>query len=167
MAQAHFYELNESEVQSATLEPGSLICCRDSGNIYMVITSTDAAGSKVKMAETVKYLTNTEREALLAPINGKQYFCYDTGKMYVYYNDWVCLNPDVVSTITLYNKYITAAATTIADSRIKADMTARFIPDLSLIDVYDETKMTLTVAEGSVTATYTGDYSMTGIIEVS
>ena len=59
--------------------------------MYMVPTN---GGTPIKMAETTLFVTNSAREAILAPVNGKKYFCYDTGKMWVYYNGWICLNPD-------------------------------------------------------------------------
>lgn len=92
-----FYELNESEVLSATgMEAGSFICCKDSTNIYMV----PVTGSKpVKMADTVIFLTDSQRQNMLAPINGKFYYCTDTSKYWVYYNTWICINEDSSSVV--------------------------------------------------------------------
>ena len=90
--QITFFELNESEViNNKNLQPGSFICCKDSTNMYMVPTTR---GTPVKMAETTLFMSNTARESILAPINCKKYFCYDTGKMWIYYNGWICINPD-------------------------------------------------------------------------
>ena len=64
-----FYELNESEVLSgSSFEPGSLICCKDSTNIYMTPTNGTIP---VKMAETTQFMTESARANILAPINGK------------------------------------------------------------------------------------------------
>ena len=98
------YELNESEVlASNSLISGSLIYCKDSTNIYMVPTT---GGKPVKMAETTKFLTEKERNSILAPINGKKYFCYDTGKMWIYYNQWICINPDITDKLVIEEKII-------------------------------------------------------------
>lgn len=164
MADVAFYELNESAVVNATNFPaGALICCKDSTNIYMVPT----AGAKpVKMSDTTIYSTEAVREALLAPINGKQYFCYDTGKMWIYYNKWVCLNPDIVSEFDIENVVLTSTGSvTVTDSRIKSTHNGTFIPDLSVADLV--TGISVSCANGSATITGTTSYDIVGTLKIN
>lgn len=164
MSMIKFYELNESAVlaPSSNLEPGSLVCCKDSTNIYMVPTD---GSNPVKMAETTKFLTESERSSMLAPINGKNYFCYDTGKMWVYYNSWICLNPDIVSEFDIENVVLTSTGTvTVQDSRITASNTGTFIPDLSVADLVSNPSVTC--AAGSATVTGTTSYDIPGTLKI-
>ena len=158
-----YYELNESEVISATgLEAGAFICCKDSTNIYMVPTT---GGTPVKMAETTKFLTESERAAILAPINGKKYFCYDTGKMWIYYNDWININPNAVYELDIENVVLTSTGSvTILDSRIKSSNTGIFIPDLSVDDLVSD--ISVTCADGSATITGTTSYDIVGVLKI-
>ena len=159
-----FYELYESEVLAATnLKAGAFICCKDSTNMYMVPTT---GGKAVKMAETTKFLTETERNSILAPINGKKYFCYDTGKMWIYYNQWICINP--AAQVEFDIEYVVLPKTgsvTIADSRITASSKGNFIPDLSVSDLVSNIKVTC--AAGSATITGTTSYDITGTLKIN
>ena len=159
-----FYELYESEVIAATnLKPGAFICCKDSTNMYMVPTS---GGKAVKMAETTKFLTDAERQNILAPINGKKYFCYDTGKMWIYYNDWICINPSVQSEFDIeYVVLSKTGSTTVTDSRITASSTGTFVPDLSVADLVSNLSVTCT--NGSATITGTTSYDITGTLKIN
>lgn len=158
-----YYELNESEVISATgLEAGAFICCKDSTNIYMVPTT---GGTPVKMAETTKFLQESERANILAPINGKKYFCYDTGKMWVYYNGWININPDIISEFDIENVILTSTGSvTVSDSRIKSVNTGVFIPDLSVSDLVSN--ISVTCANGSATITGTTSYDIVGVLKI-
>lgn len=159
----NFYELNESEVISATgISAGSLICCKDSSNIYMVPTT---GTTPVKMSDTIKMLTNSQREALLAPINGKLYFCYDTGKMWMYYNDWVLVTGDDTNSFDIDNVVLpTSGTVTVSDTRIKAGRSAEFVPDNSVADLVSD--IAVTCANGSATITGTTSYSISGTLKV-
>ena len=159
-----FYELNESEVISATnLKAGAFICCKDSTNMYMVPTT---GGKAVKMAETTKFLTEAERAAILAPINGKKYFCYDTGKMWIYYNNWICINPSAQVEFDIENVVLSkTGSVTISDSRITASSKGTFTPDLSVADLVTNTKVTC--AAGSATITGTTSYDIPGTLKIN
>ena len=159
-----FYELYESEVLAATnLKAGAFICCKDSTNMYMVPT---AGGKAVKMAETTKFLTETERANILAPINGKKYFCYDTGKMWIYYNDWICINPSTQVEFDIENVVLpSTGSVTISDSRITASSNGTFIPDLSVADLVSN--ISVTCAAGSATITGTTSYDITGTLKIN
>lgn len=53
---------------------------------------------------------------------------------------------------------------TVSDSRIKADMTGTFIPDLSVIDLISN--ISVTCAEGSATITATTSYEIPGVLRL-
>lgn len=159
-----FFELNESEVlTSNSLAAGSFICCKDSTNMYMVPTT---GGKAVKMAETTRFLTESERSNILAPINGKKYFCYDTGKMWIYFNDWICINPDVAaSEFDIENVVLPKTGSiTVSDSRITAGRTGTFIPDLSVNDLVSG--ISVTCATGSATITGITSYDIPGTLKI-
>jgi hypothetical protein len=163
MAKITLYELNESQVINKTgLAAGSLIACKDSANIYMVPT---AGGTPIKMAETIYYITESARANILAPINGKSYFCYDTGKMWVYYNEWVCLNSDISTEFDIENVELpSSGSVTVSDSRIKTTSTCTFIPDLSVADLVSS--VSVTAASGSATITGTTSCTIPGTLKV-
>ena len=151
----NFYELNESQVIGNTkLAAGSFICCKDSTNVYMVPST---GGTPVKMADTVIFLTNTQRQNLLVPIDGKFYFCTDTKKYWAYYGDWVCLNPDTVSEFALEATIPTTGSVTISDSRITANNTG--VSDLV-------SGVTVTCAAGSATIRGTCSYPIMGTLRI-
>ena len=163
MSKISFYELNESEVKgSQNLDPGSFICCKDSANIYMV---PNAGGEPIKMAETIRYLTESERSSILAPINGKNYFCYDTKKLWVYYNGWTCLNPDIVSEFNIENVVLTSSGNVeVSDSRITSSNTGEFIPDLSVSDLVSN--INVTCITGKATITGITSYDIPGVLKI-
>lgn len=159
-----FYELNESEVLAATsMEAGSFICCKDSTNMYMVPTT---GGTPVKMAETTRFLTETERANILAPINGKKYFCYDTGKMWIYYNQWICINETAQDEFDIENVILpSSGSVTVTDSRIKSTHTGTFTPDMSVADLVSG--ISVTCANGSATVTGTTSYDIPGTLKIN
>lgn len=158
-----FFELNESEVLStAKLNPGAFICCKDSTNMYMVPT---AGGAPVKMAETTRFLTESARSSMLAPINGKRYFCYDTGKMWIYYNEWICLNPSIPTEFSVENVVLTSTGSvTVTDSRIKSTSVGTFVPDNTVSDLVSD--LSVTCSNGSAVITGTTAYDVTGTLKI-
>lgn len=158
----NFYELNESQVIGNTkLAAGSFICCKDSTNVYMVPST---GGAPVKMADTVIFLTDTQRKNLLVPIDGKFYFCTDTKKYWAYYGDWVCLNADVASEFALEATIPTTGTVTVSDSRITAKNTGVFIPDYSVSDLVSG--VTVTCAAGKATIKGTCSYPIMGTLRI-
>lgn len=146
-----FYELLESQVVGNTkLKAGSYICCKDSKNIYMVPTT---GGVPVKMADTVIFLTETERKNLLAPVDGKFYFCTDTQKYWAYYNDWVCINAVQSSEFSIEATIPTSGSVVISDSRITANNTGTFTPDYSVSDLVSNVSVTCTAGKATIKGT--------------
>ena len=163
-----FYELYESEVLNSKLEPGALICCKDSANIYMVPTDPAAGTAPVKMGDTVKFLTEEQRLDMLAPINGKLYFTYNTGRLWIYFNDWKCLNRDAgLEGAQFSYEHITVtpgSSITINATNAKNTSSAEFVPDLSVIDLINLDNVQLICSEGLVTVkgASTMSYPITG-----
>lgn len=157
-----FYELLESQVVGNTkLNPGSYICCKDSKNIYMVPT---AGGVPVKMADTVIFLTESERDNLLVPMDGKFYFCTDTKKYWAYYGDWICINPTQSSEFTLEATIPVTGSVDISDSRITASNLGVFIPDDSVSDLVDIVRVVC--SDGKATITGSCEYPIMGILKI-
>jgi len=164
MPMVNYYELNESEVLANPkgLKPGSIICCKDSTNIYMVPTD---GGNPVKMSDIVKFLTDTERTNILAPVNGKQYFCYDTGKHWVYWNNWICINPGTEVEFDIEDVIVSAdGSVVVKDNRIDATCTGSFVPDMSVNDLV--TGIEVVCAAGQATVTATCSYPIPGILKI-
>lgn len=164
MPMVDFFELNESQVLANPngLVPGSFICCKDSTNIYMVPTD---GTNPVKMSETTKYMTETERANILAPVNGKKYFCYDTGRLWVYYNDWFCLNPSSKVEFDIEDVIVSnTGSATVSDSRITASSTGTFFPDMSVNDLISN--IVVTCDNGSATITATCSYEIPGVLKI-
>ena len=164
-----FYQLNESEVLNSNgkLAKGSFICCKDSSNIYIVPSNENA--TPVKLSDTIKILKDSERRNLLTPINEKMYFCYDTGKMWVYYNDWYCITADnnsfdIDQVILEKPASGSSASVTVEDDRIKAGTTAEFVPDPVYADLVSD--ITATVSSGTVTITATTNYTIQGTVKI-
>ena len=159
-----FYELYESEVLASTsLKAGAFICCKDSTNMYMVPTT---GGKAVKMAETTKFLTEAERSNILAPINGKKYFCYDAGKMWIYYNNWICINPTVQFEFDIENVVLAkTGSVVVSDNRITTSSKGTFIPDMSVADLVSGISVTCT--NGSATITGTTSYDIPGTLKIN
>lgn len=158
-----FFELLESQVVDKTnIKAGSFICCKDSTNMYMVPTS---GGKPIKMAETTKFTTESERESLLAPINGKTYYCYDTGKMWIYYRGWTCLNPDINTEFDIEEVSLTSSGTvTVNDSRIKSTSTGNFYPDPSVADLVSN--INVSCQNGKAIVTGTTSYTVFGTLKI-
>lgn len=166
----NFYQLNESEVLNSNgkLPKGSFICCKDSSNIY-VVPKEGANSIPIKLSDTIKILTESQRKSLLTPINEKMYFCYDTGKMWVYYNDWFCLSIDnnsfdIDQVVLPAPTSGTTSTVEVSDSRIKAGATAEFVPDPVFIDLVSD--ISTTVAAGKVTVTGTTSYAVQGTVKI-
>lgn len=159
----NFYELNESEVSTGSFDPGCIIFCKDSGNIYF--TTTDGSAAKTKMSDTLKILTEAQRKSMLAPINGKMYFCYDTGKLWMYYNDWACLNATDENSFDIEQVIVPkTGSVTVSDNRITAGASAEFVPDASVADLI--TNIAVTTAAGSATITGTTSYDVSGTLKI-
>lgn len=159
----NFYELNESEVSTGSFSPGCIIFCKDSGNIYF--TTTDGNAAKTKMSDTLKILTENQRKNMLAPINGKMYFCYDTSKLWMYYDDWACLNSANENSFDIEQVVIpSTGSVTVTDSRITYGAVAEFVPDASIADLISNIKVT--TAAGSATITGTTSYAVSGTLKI-
>lgn len=158
-----FYNLNESAVIGATNIPeGAVIFCNDSTNIYMVpIGGT----TPQKMSEVIISLTESARSLILAPVNGKYYFCYDTGKLWTYYNAWFCLN---AAAFTVDNVELTSSNGTLSgvvnDAKITAGQVGVFIPDPSIMDL--ASNLTVTCTNGRATISGTGNYPIFGKLKI-
>jgi hypothetical protein len=161
------FELVDSEVQSASssekLPAGGFICAPDTGNIYFVPDGTNKA---IKMANDVMYLTDEDRLDLLAPIGKKLYYCTDTGKIWVYNTDWLCLNPTVHDAYDIEPVILDSTGTvTVTDNRITSKDTGVFVPDYSVADLVSNIKVTC--ADGSATITGTTKYQIPGTLKIA
>jgi hypothetical protein len=85
--------------------------------------------------------------------------------MWVYYNEWVCLNSDISTEFDIENVELPSSGTvSVSDSRIKTTSTCTFIPDLSVADLVSG--ITITAAAGSATITGTTSYTIPGTLKV-
>lgn len=157
-----FYELLESAViNNSNLKAGSFICCKDSKNVYMVPTT---GGVPVKMADTILLVTDSARQQLLTPVDGKFYFCTDTKKLWAYSEDWVCINDVSTTEFSLDVTIPSTGSVTVTDSRITAESTGTFMPDDSVSDLISDVSVTCT--SGSATVSGTCSYPIMGILRI-
>lgn len=165
-----FYQLNESEVLNSNgkLPKGSFICCKDSSNIY-VVPKEGANSIPIKLSDTIKILTESQRRNLLTPINEKMYFCYDTGKMWVYYNDWFCITVDndsfdIDQVVLPAGVDGAISSVEVTDSRIKVGTTAEYVVDPVFADLV--TNISTTVSEGKVVVNGKTSYAVQGTVKI-
>ena len=155
------YDVSESYVNSKSFEPGALYCCNDTGNIYL---DSVAENKRVAVAKDVVVLA-AESDKPLAPIPNKIYCVVSTGRTYLYYNGaWTTINRaqlhfSGITVPTGNNGY------TLRDTRITANDTGIFVPDLSMKDLC--TSFTVTCSLGSAKIVITADYPIVGEVIIN
>ena len=159
-----FYELPEAQVLSNDFPKGAIICCKDSKNIYLSpVDDSENRGNVIKIGETIEYTTEDNRAAIV-PVNGKQYFCYDTGKIWIFYDRWFCLTrsgeefniENVILPVT--------GSVTISDSRIRDDSVAYYYIDGSVADLVNS--VIVNCENGKCTITGVCSYPIFGTLKV-
>lgn len=159
-----FYNLNESEViNNSDIPAGAVIFCKDSTNIYMTPVT---GGVPQKMSEVIISLTEEARQDILAPVNGKYYFCYDSGKLWTYYNAWFCLNAAafVIDEVVLDTQNGGKLRAVVNDVKIRAGAVGTFVPDPSVRDLISN--ITVTCTNGTATIAATGSYPIFGKLKI-
>ena len=156
-----------SELINRSIINGSIIICSDTGEIY----HDNLDGERIKVAEQIVYLnTETERTSLLTPQINTLYVVKESNIIYRYEDgEWISLsNNDSVTYFYIYNVELNANDTTIiSDSRITEDSNAKFIVYPSLYDIAEESSITCTCSDKSISVSSDCDYTLYGIIEVS
>lgn len=138
------YNLTESDVSAKPYEAEALYYCIDSKNIYF---DSPTEGERIKMSsDTIILATEGERKSLLAPIAGKVYIVLNSACMYIYSDGkWISLSQ---TEFEIPNVQVSAGRTaTVTDHRILAGLHARFIPDPSVADLVNWSRVTC--ADGS------------------
>lgn len=84
-----YFDIYESELESAPFNPGAVYFCSDTKNMYYDRPETN---ERVKMGDVIILETDEERELMLAPIPFKLYYIKENCKFYM--NDgtnWVAI----------------------------------------------------------------------------
>lgn len=89
-----FYTTVASKLSQLEVRNGNLIFTSDTKQIYL-----DIHGNRLGYNCIQVFATDTERSALLAPIEGF-YFVEETGVMWRYKEKWVQISPDNLNEIT-------------------------------------------------------------------
>ena len=81
---------NANAISNEPFSNGSLIAATDTGELYV-----DYNGARMRIGDVITLETESQRLATLAPLP-KLYWVTETGKLWRFDNDRVCVNPDDV-----------------------------------------------------------------------
>ena len=81
---------NANAVSGESFENGSMIVATDTGELYV-----DYNGARMRIGDVFTLETEAQRLSTLAPLP-KLYYVTETGKLWRFADDWVCVNPDDV-----------------------------------------------------------------------
>lgn len=132
--------------------------------IYDTFINFDESVEITRMAEPVLFITEAERQSMTPQVE-KIYYITDTEKLWVYYDEWVCINDDASLNYEIETMIPASGSITITDSRISGSSLGTFVPDLSVIDLVDN--ITVTFTEGSATITADTSYDIPGTLKIS
>lgn len=86
---------NANAIPEEPFSNGSLIAATDTGELYV-----DYNGARMRIGDVITLETEAQRIATLAPLP-KLYWVAETGKLWRFADDWVCVNPDDMAVDTL------------------------------------------------------------------
>ena len=87
-----YIETIKSSLDSVAKVAGQLIYCTDSLETFYDTSD----GSRIQMSDTIYLETEAEREALIAPLNGKIYFIRESGGIWSYDGEaWVSIKDTI------------------------------------------------------------------------
>lgn len=86
---------NANAIPEEPFSNGSLIAATDTGELYV-----DYNGARMRIGDVITLETEAQRLATLAPLP-KLYYVTETGKLWRFADDWVCVNPDAIEADTL------------------------------------------------------------------
>lgn len=86
---------NANAIPEEPFSNGSLIAATDTGELYV-----DYNGARMRIGDVITLETEAQRLATLAPLP-KLYWVAETGKLWRFADDWVCVNPDAIEADTL------------------------------------------------------------------
>lgn len=86
---------NANAVSGESFENGSMIVATDTGELYV-----DYNGARMRIGDVITLETDAQRLATLAPLP-KLYYVTETGKLWRFDNEWVCINPDDIEADTV------------------------------------------------------------------
>ena len=159
-----------SEINSKEIVNGSIIMCSDSGDCYFDTLD----GERVQISKQIVFLeTENNRTSMLAPESDKFYLVKESGLLYIYNTEWVCLNDRAEHSAIYFDIHNVEVnpntQTTIDDGRVNANSSAKFVCDPSLIDLATASGVSITCAcaDNSITITSNCSYKLFGVLEVS
>ena len=86
---------NANAIPEEPFSNGSLIAATDTGELYV-----DYNGARMRIGDVITLETEAQRIATLAPLP-KLYWVAETGKLWRFADDWVCINPDAIEADTV------------------------------------------------------------------
>ena len=86
---------NANAIPNEPFSNGSLIAATDTGELYV-----DYNGARMRIGDVITLETEAQRIATLAPLP-KLYYVTETGKLWRFADEWVCVNPDDVEADTV------------------------------------------------------------------
>ena len=86
---------NANAIPEEPFSNGSLIAATDTGELYV-----DYNGARMRIGDVITLETEAQRIATLAPLP-KLYYVTETGKLWRFADDWVCVNPDDIEADTV------------------------------------------------------------------
>lgn len=86
---------NANAIPNEPFSNGSLIAATDTGELYV-----DYNGARMRIGDVITLETEAQRLSTLAPLP-KLYYVTETGKLWRFADDWVCINPDAIEADTV------------------------------------------------------------------
>ena len=89
---ASYRTCNNSEVKNLPIEKGTMILAKDTGNMY----ADTIDGDRVPISRQTAFVTEAQRQAMLAPEEEILYITIDDFKIWIYFNNnWSCLTKEL------------------------------------------------------------------------
>lgn len=83
---------NNSEIKDAPIVPGSMLLAKDTGNMY----ADTIDGERVPISRQTAFISEAQRQAMLAPEEEILYITVDDFKIWIYFNGaWQCLTKEL------------------------------------------------------------------------
>ena len=151
-----------NEVDTKPIVNGSYLFSTDNTTLYF-----DENDNRVLLSIDIEFIGNEyDRLNIINPESNKLYIVFNSGKVYIYNEDWRCLNKTTeyfsIHNVSLEENQVT----NISDSRIKGTDTAVFIPYPEIIDLAIN-DITCTCSDGYVSVQNDNSYVLNGVIEVT
>ena len=151
----YLFDFYQSQVDSIPYKLGNIIFTKDTCNVYY-----DSEEGRINLKDNIRFIAKeSERVSMFAPLPNKLYCVLDSGKLYIYNNEWIKIGNNSFEIIP--NEMLSVDGWvdntyTVSNELIKYFHTVKMIPDLSVEDIFINAGLNITdIKDGSFIITAT------------